>query len=75
MLVSKVAPPATGDENLFADALSPLQHGHAASALAGFNGAHQSGRASAENDYIELELHAGLVAQRDYYEDRETNRQ
>jgi hypothetical protein len=53
MQVGKVAAPAAGDQNLFADALGPLQHGHAASALAGFNGAHQAGRAAAENDYIE----------------------
>ena len=75
MQVGKVAAPAAGDQNLFADALSALQHGHAASALAGFNGAHQAGRTSAENDYIELKLHAGLVAQRDYREDRKTDRQ
>ena len=63
MQVGEVAASAAGDQNLFSDALGPLQHGHAPSALAGLNGAHQTGRATAENDYIELKLHAGLAAQ------------
>ena len=60
MQVGKVAAPAAGDQNLFADTLSALQHCHAASALAGFNGTHQAGSARAENDYIELKLHERL---------------
>ena len=66
MQVGKVAAPAAGDQDLFADALGALKHGHAASAFAGFNGAHKAGRSGAENDYIELELHEELVAQRDH---------
>jgi hypothetical protein len=57
MQVGKVAAPAAGDEDLFADTLGPLQDSHAPSTPAGFNGAHQAGRSGAENDYIELELH------------------
>src|SRR5215467_9221090 len=53
MQVGEVASPAAGDQDLFADTLGPLQHGHAASALAGFNGAHQAGCSGAENDYVE----------------------
>jgi len=75
MQVGKVAASAAGDQNLFADALSALQHGHAPSALAGLNGAHKAGRSAAKNDYIELELHAGLVAQRNCREDRKTDSQ
>ena len=73
MQVGEVAASAAGDQDLFADALSALQHGHAASALAGFNGTHQPGGAGAENDYIELKLHGRLVAQRDHCEDHEAD--
>jgi hypothetical protein len=57
MQVGKVAAPAAGDEYLFADALGLLQHGDAASAFAGFNGAHKARCPGAENDDIELKLH------------------
>ncbi len=50
--VGEVAAPAAGDQDLFADALGPLQHGHAAPAPAGFNGAHQAGCSAAENDHV-----------------------
>src|SRR5579864_1348939 len=52
MQVGKVAAPAARDEDLFADALSPLQYRHAAATLTGFNGAHKAGSSSAENDDI-----------------------
>jgi hypothetical protein len=74
MEIGKVAAPAAGNQNLFAEALGPLQHGHAPSALAGFNGAHQAGRAAAENDYIELESHGWLVPQRNHGEHHQANR-
>src|SRR6476469_1771225 len=73
MQVGKVAAPAAGNQNLFADALSALQHGHAPSALAGFNGAHQARRSGAKNDYVELEFHGGLVAQRNHSENDKAN--
>jgi hypothetical protein len=55
--VGKVATPAAGDQNLFADSLGPLQHGNATSAPASLNGAHEAGRSGAKNDYVELEVH------------------
>ena len=56
MQIGKVAAPAAGNQYLFADALGALQHGHAPPALAGLDGAHQPGRAGAENDYVECEF-------------------
>ncbi len=53
MQVGEVATPAAGDEDLLADALGALQHGHATPAFAGFDGAHQPGSATAQNDYVE----------------------
>src|SRR6266853_4767557 len=64
MQVGEVAAPAAGDQDLLADLFSALQHGHAPSALAGFNGAHQARRAAAQNDYVKLRSHEeGLATQ------------
>ena len=57
MQVGKVAAAAAGDENLFPNALRAFQHGHAAAAFAGFNGAHQAGCASTKNQNIDLFFH------------------
>src|SRR5690349_21794980 len=50
--VGKVAAAASGDQDFLADTLRPLQHGHASPAPSGFNGAHQAGCSTAENDYV-----------------------
>ena len=58
MQIGEVATAAAGDEDLLANAIGVLQHGDPAATLAGFDGAHQSGCAAAENNYVE-----GLVGQ------------
>ena len=54
MNIGEVAAATTGNEYLLTDALSALQHRDPASALAGFDGAHQAGRACAQNNHIEI---------------------
>jgi hypothetical protein len=55
--IREVAAAATGDQDLFADAIGPLQYSNASSASSGFDGAHQAGRARAENHNVERVLH------------------
>jgi len=50
--VSEIATSAAGDQNLLADAIGPLEHQHAPSALARFDGAHQAGSARSKNDNV-----------------------
>ncbi len=57
MQVGEVAASAAGDQDLFPNTVGQLQHGNAASALAGFHGAHQPGCAAAENDYVKFLRH------------------
>src|ERR1035441_8597217 len=52
MQVGKVAAPTAGDQDFLADAIGVFQHGDAASALAGSDGAHQTGSASAQDHRI-----------------------
>ena len=52
MQVGEVAASAAGDEDLLADAVGALQDGNPASALAGFDGAHQPGSACAQDQHI-----------------------
>jgi hypothetical protein len=47
--VSEIAPPASGDQYLLANAIGVFQHDDAAPALPGGDGAHQSGGASAQD--------------------------
>ena len=54
--VGEVAAASTGDEDLLARAISVLQDCNTASALARFDGAHQSGGTGAENDRVEVML-------------------
>ncbi len=51
--VGEIAAAAAGDENLLAQAVGVFEDGDTASALAGFDGAHQAGRAAAENQCVE----------------------
>ena len=53
MNVGEVAASTAGDEDFFADTLGVFQDGDAASAFAGFDCAHQSGGASAEDYGVE----------------------
>ena len=61
MQVGKVAAPSTGDEDFFARPFCPFQNGNVPSPSAGFNGAHQSGRAAANNECIEAMDHGWLL--------------
>src|SRR5579863_5725097 len=51
--VGEIATAAAGDENLFTQTVGMFEDGDAASAFAGFDGAHQAGCASAENKCVE----------------------
>jgi hypothetical protein len=53
MNVREVAATSAGDEDFFADAVGMIEKGDAASALAGFDGAHESGGACAEDEGVE----------------------
>ncbi len=52
MEVGEVAAASAGDEDFLAGAFGVIEHGEAAPALAGFDGAHQAGGAGAENDGV-----------------------
>ena len=51
--VGEIAAPAARDQDLLADLLGMLEQQHPAAALAGADGAHQTGGAGARNDDIE----------------------
>src|SRR4029077_3452205 len=53
MNVSEVAPPSAGDEDFFSDAVGVFEDGDAASALTGFDGAHEACGACAEDYGVE----------------------
>jgi hypothetical protein len=53
MKVGEIAAAAAGNKDFLSQAIGAFEHGDAASALAGFDGAHQAGRASAEDECIE----------------------
>jgi dolichol kinase len=53
MKIGEVAASASGDEDLFPESVCVIEYGDAAATLAGFDGAHQSGGASAENEGVE----------------------
>ncbi len=52
MQVGEVAAASAGDEDLLADAVGVFEQGDAASAVAGGEGAHQTGGAGAEDDRV-----------------------
>jgi hypothetical protein len=52
MQVGEIAAPAAGDQDFLANAVGVLQHSDAASTLAGGDGTHQSGSASAQDHCI-----------------------
>ena len=54
MQVGEIAAAAAGNEDFLADPLRALEHCDAASALAGFDGAHQPGSTGAEDEDIEF---------------------
>ena len=63
--IGEIAPAAAGDEYLFAGALGMLENGDPASALPCFNGTHQAGGASAEDNCIKFLDHLLTVAEGD----------
>src|SRR5258707_415985 len=56
MQVGKIAPSATGNQNFLPDTLGAFEQQYAAAALSGLGGAHQAGRAAAENNDVEGSL-------------------
>ena len=58
--VGEIAPATAGDENFFAQTVGVFDDGDAASALAGFDGAHQAGCAASENQCVEMMGHVGV---------------
>ncbi len=58
MNIGEVAAPATRDQNFLAGTARVIEHGDAAPALAGFDGAHQARCSSAENQCVEMVDHA-----------------
>jgi hypothetical protein len=53
MNIGEIAASATGDENFLAESVRTFEHRNAPAAFAGFDCAHQSRRASTENESIE----------------------
>jgi hypothetical protein len=51
--VGEIAAASAGDEDFFAEAVGVFEDGDAASALAGFNGAHEACCPAAENQCVE----------------------
>ncbi len=51
--VGEIAAAAAGDQNLLAQAIGAFEDGYTTSALAGFDGAHQPGRAASKNQCVE----------------------
>jgi hypothetical protein len=56
MQVGEIATASAGNEDFLADAIGAFQHGNPAAALSRFDGAHQSGCAAAEHDYVKCFL-------------------
>jgi hypothetical protein len=61
MQVGKIAPAAAGNQDFLSQSLGMVQHRNPAASLAGFHGAHQSGRAAADNECIEAMDHGWLL--------------
>ncbi len=57
MQVGEVAAAAAGDQDFFADTVGAFQDGNAATALPCLDGAHEAGRAAAENDDVKVVVH------------------
>lgn len=55
--ISEIASAAARDQNLLAQAVGVLEHGCAAAALAGLDGAHQAGSPASENYCVKGMLH------------------
>jgi hypothetical protein len=58
MQVGEIATAATGDQDLFADAIGAFEQQDTASAFAGFDGTHQAGGPGSENDDVTGLVHA-----------------
>jgi hypothetical protein len=58
--VGEIAAASAGDEDLLAETVGVFEDCDAASALAGFDGTHQTCRAAAENQCVEMMGHVGL---------------
>jgi hypothetical protein len=52
--IRKIATATTGDEDLLADFFGAFEEHNAAAALSGFDGAHESGSAAAENNHVKV---------------------
>ena len=61
MKVGEVAASAAGDQNLLAQPVGVFEHGDAAAALTGFDGAHQAGCATTEDECIERVDHGSVI--------------
>lgn len=57
MKVGEVAAAAARNQNLFADASGPLEHGNTPSPLPCLNGAHEASRSTTQNDDIKFVFH------------------
>ncbi len=57
--VGEIAPPAARNQDFLAQSVGALEHGDTAAALAGFDGAHQAGRAATEDECVEGMGHEG----------------
>lgn len=63
--IGEIATPSAGDEDLPANHRVVLQNNNAAAALAGLDGAHQAGGATANHRYIRGKgAHVAIVAER-----------
>jgi hypothetical protein len=52
--IRKIATATTGDEDFLADFFGALEEHYAAAALSGFDSAHESGSAAAQNDHVKV---------------------
>ena len=59
--VGEIAAASAGDQDFLADSVGAFEQQYAASAPAGFHGAHQAGSAGSENDDVGFLIHAGLI--------------
>src|SRR5262249_10821899 len=55
--VSEVASPTSGNQDLFANAPGTFEHSNALFAFSGFDGAHEAGCSTTENDDIKFVRH------------------
>jgi hypothetical protein len=72
--VREIAASAAGDQDFLAEAIGTFQHGDAAAALAGLDGAHQTRRAAAEDEGIEGVDHLAKVPEAQAFPTLHANR-